>query len=272
MAKYRRVYPRLWDSVEFRSLTPDQKLLCFNVLTGPQSNRVGCFVYRLALASEETGIESVNILLDILCDRLSWEYDSTSRILWIPSWFGWNPPESRDALKGYISDLTELPKTQTVNSLYNNLCDSLLEYDRIKAQRQGSKEIPERFSIIWADLYNKSRQPVGQPVPHQEHSHSQSQEHSFFVPAMPKRKKNQPIESEPQEITPALRAWALVVKLLNGQSLSAGETIDTPEIQAAITAAGGSPYLSKMDVKFLPSVKRDFIAAYNEAREKPNES
>jgi len=110
---------------------------------------------------------------------MSWVYDNDTRILWIPSWFEWNPPESRDALKGYISDLTELPKLDTVDSLYNSLSYSLSEYDKIKAQRSDTTGTPERFSKIWADLYSQCRQSVPQAVVHQKQyqSHGHSQDH-----------------------------------------------------------------------------------------------
>lgn len=86
-------------------------------------------------------------------------------------------------------------------------------------------------------------------------------EHNFFY-------KKDSIESEPKTITSASKAWAIVVKRLNDQELSEGETVKTPEIQAAIKAIGGSKYLSSLDVKYLPSVKKDFIAAYNQASAK----
>ena len=60
-------------------------------------------------------------------------------------------------------------------------------------------------------------------------------------------------------------AWAMIVKLLHGGKLANGETIDTPEIQSAINAIGGSKYLSSLDANQLPYVKKDFIAAYNQA-------
>ena len=60
-------------------------------------------------------------------------------------------------------------------------------------------------------------------------------------------------------------AWGLIVKRLHGTELAEGETIDTPEIQAAIKAMGGSKYLSSLDTNQLPYVKKDFIAAYNQA-------
>lgn len=87
----------------------------------------------------------------------------------------------------------------------------------------------------------------------------------IFTSGKPKHKKKQSTESEPQSITIAARAWAIVVKRLNDQDLSEGETIKTPEIQAAIKSIGGSKYLSSLDVKYLPSIKKDFIAAYNQA-------
>jgi hypothetical protein len=62
------------------------------------------------------------------------------------------------------------------------------------------------------------------------------------------------------------RAWSIIVKRLHGTALEEGETLDTPEIQAAIKAMGGSKYLSSLDTNQLPYVKKDFIAAYNQTR------
>lgn len=60
-------------------------------------------------------------------------------------------------------------------------------------------------------------------------------------------------------------AWGLIVKRLHGTALAEGETLDTPEIQTAIKAMGGSKYLSSLDTNQLPYVKKDFIAAYKQA-------
>lgn len=86
-------------------------------------------------------------------------------------------------------------------------------------------------------------------------------EHNIFL-------KKDSAESEPKKITSAVRAWAIVVKRLHGTTLDEGETMSDPAIQSAIKAIGGSKYLSSLDAKYLPSVKKDFIAAYNQASNK----
>ena len=72
-------------------------------------------------------------------------------------------------------------------------------------------------------------------------------------------------QTVPDASNAADRAWGIIVKRLHGTELAEGETLDTPEIQAAIKAMGGSKYLSSLDTNQLPYVKKDFIAAYNQA-------
>lgn len=60
-------------------------------------------------------------------------------------------------------------------------------------------------------------------------------------------------------------AWGIIVKRLHGTPLEEGETLNDPKIQSAIKAMGGSKYLEGLDTNQLPYVKKDFIAAYNQA-------
>ncbi|MCH8042242.1 MAG: hypothetical protein IID44_00860 [Planctomycetes bacterium] len=55
MARFRKVYPRIWSDQDFLSLGDSEKLLALFALTGPQSNRIGLFEFLPAMSAERLG-------------------------------------------------------------------------------------------------------------------------------------------------------------------------------------------------------------------------
>ncbi len=136
MAKYRKLFPRIWTDERFARFTRDEKLLTIYCLTCRQCNRIGIYQFSPALASEELGLtlDKVNTVLDTLCDRLSWKYDKANRVLYFPTWWKYNKPDNPKAMIGYLTDLDELPQTpllqdfaSNVDGLSDTVCHTLSE-------------------------------------------------------------------------------------------------------------------------------------------------
>lgn len=123
---YRKVYHRLWKNPDFRSLADPLKVMTLYVLTGPQSNRVGLFQFSFAQAAECVGTsqQQVKNRVLVVCRTFGWEFDAKVSVIWIPSWWAFNPvSENPKNLKGYLTDLNDVPRTALVTKFCANLSE-----------------------------------------------------------------------------------------------------------------------------------------------------
>ncbi len=123
-AKYRKIDPRFWKDEKVMSLSIEEKAIALYVLTA-QSNRIGLFTFSPALAAEDLGCPPDALAKGFAraCDALGWQFDRASRVLWIPRWWKYNPPESWKNLVGNLKDIEDLPKTRLLASFFANLAD-----------------------------------------------------------------------------------------------------------------------------------------------------
>jgi hypothetical protein len=56
-----------------------------------------------------------------VCQTFGWTFDKGSRVIWIPSWFKWNPPENENVMKGSLKDLNEIPPCGLLDAFSRNL-------------------------------------------------------------------------------------------------------------------------------------------------------
>jgi len=136
---YRRIFVRFWRDEAVRRLNEKEKLVALYALTSAQTNRCGLFVFSVAMAEEELGLHGVRhgVLhpLTVVCETLNWVYEEGSRVLWIPSWWRYNPPANRSAMTGYLKDLDELPQTPLLKRFMENTAD-------IPPEMRGSFVVP----------------------------------------------------------------------------------------------------------------------------------
>ena len=170
-ARYKLIYQRLWRHPAFLALSFEEKVLAFNLLTGTQVNRCGLYHFSLGMASEETGIgyERFKEVFQAVLTAMEWQYDKESRVVFIPSWWRWNPPANQNVLKSCLADLKELPSTplmedfkQTIGTLRETLQQTFAETLGVT--------IPERMRHQ-----------------EQEHNHNHIQEHKQETPPSPPR-------------------------------------------------------------------------------------
>lgn len=109
--RYRKIYVRIWREPKFRGLSSDLKTVTLYLLTGPQTNRIGCYCLSPPQAADDLNLKLPAFLkhLDIVCRTFEWQWDREARVLFIPSWWEWNPVDNQDALIGYLSDRHEVP-------------------------------------------------------------------------------------------------------------------------------------------------------------------
>lgn len=117
------VYCCVWNDPDFRRLGPLEQRLALYVLTSDQGNRVGCFKFSVGKAAEDldTVSDTVSGMLDTVCDTLKWKWDTVFKVLFLPSWWKWNPPANMSALKGALVDLYEVPESPLKSEFARNV-------------------------------------------------------------------------------------------------------------------------------------------------------
>jgi hypothetical protein len=121
--RYRRLFPRIWRHPGFRHLPETSQRLALYVLAGPQTNRCGLFCFSMATAAEDLGV-SVHALRKRLAEvqaTFDWCFDPDARVLYIPSWWRWNPPENMNVLLGALKDLGDVPPCRLVAAFAENI-------------------------------------------------------------------------------------------------------------------------------------------------------
>src|SRR5437867_6908891 len=102
--RYRKLYPRIWSNPAFRQLSEGERLVALYVLTGLQSNRIGLFRFSPGAAAEDLGVSTTSLRrrLNSVLDAFGWQFDESTRVLWIPSWWKFNSPEGPNQLTGVL--------------------------------------------------------------------------------------------------------------------------------------------------------------------------
>ena len=110
-ARYRKLYPRIWQHRVFALLSTEARLVALYLLTGPQSNRIGYYRMSVGSASEDLGLtpSACTKLFCSVTKAFGWEWDSEARVIWVRSWWKWNTPEAANNLKGAIKDYYDVP-------------------------------------------------------------------------------------------------------------------------------------------------------------------
>jgi hypothetical protein len=121
--RYRKIYARVWQHPGFNALSEGEKVLALYVLTGPQTNRLGLYLFSIATAAEDLGTvpETLKKRFVNVCQTFGWLFDAKARVIYIPSWFKWNPPENVNVMKGSLKDLNEIPPCGLVDAFAHNI-------------------------------------------------------------------------------------------------------------------------------------------------------
>ena len=171
-ARFRKIDPRLWIDEGFRLLSNNEKLSAVYAITA-QSNRIGIFHFSPARAAEDLSVstETFSKGFSKVVDRLHWRWDSTARVLYIPTWFKYNSPENPNVLKACLGDLHEVPQTGLIAEFSANL-----------------RYLPETFHQTFTETFAEG---WAKPCPNQEQEQEQEQKQETARAA---RAKNTEIE------------------------------------------------------------------------------
>ncbi len=162
-ARYRKIDPRIWTDEKFRRLTPEQQRIALYILTA-QSNRIGLFSFSPGKASEDLGTlpQTFQKGFQKVCQTLHWEWDSSSRVLYLPTWWKYNQPENANNVIGNLKDLDDIPETSLLERFSTN-----------------SAYLPEGLVETYTQTLAKrypQRSPKGSPTQEQEQEQEQEQD------------------------------------------------------------------------------------------------
>lgn len=123
LGRYRKLFSRVWRHPDFRRLPRPSRELALYLLTGPQTNPIGCFFFSMAQASEDLAVtddELDQALVDVTTS-FGWFHDRDAKVFYIPSWWRWNQPENKNVLIGVLAALSEVPPCALVEAFGANL-------------------------------------------------------------------------------------------------------------------------------------------------------
>lgn len=182
-AKYRKVDPRIWRDEGFSELNPNEKLIAMYAITA-QSNRCGLFSFSIGLAAEECGMASDSYTHSYthsfaeafgkVCHTLGWSYDERRKVLYLPTWWKYNPPENPNHLKGCLSDLHELPQTELFAEF-----------------AQNDKYLSESAKTVLRKVCDSYGYSYAIAMPHQKQEQKQEQKSTADAESPPKKPKTQ---------------------------------------------------------------------------------
>jgi hypothetical protein len=183
---YRKVYKRLWSDPDFIAMTDSERIMALYVLTGSQTNRIGLFKFSIPLAAEDLKrpLNTIRRVFANVVKAFRWEYDVTSRVLWIPSWWKYNPPPKQSTnIKGYLADLSDLPRTALIARFRGNLADVPVSLHDYFAERSVVSEPSTAPSSERSTARTQPEQTASTPRATNTHTHTQGQTHTHAAPA-----------------------------------------------------------------------------------------
>ncbi len=159
MSRYRKLDPRFWKDEKIRHLSQIEKLISLYAFTG-QSNRIGLFSFSPGEAVEDLGMSGQTFAkgFENVCGTLSLGWDPEARVLFLPTWWKYNPPENANNVIGNLKDLDDVPDSPLIERFINNL-----------------QYLPETLQVTFSQTLAK-RYPKRSPSQEQEQEQEQEKE------------------------------------------------------------------------------------------------
>ena len=139
---YRKVDRRFWKDEKVRALDPTDRLVALYLFTG-QANRIGLFAFSPGMAAEDTGLDldTFRERCRMVCKALGWTWDEQAGVLYLPTWWKYDPPEYDNHLIGSLKDLTAVPRSPLFDLFSRNL-----RHLAPKLHATFTRTIAERYS------------------------------------------------------------------------------------------------------------------------------
>ena len=164
MSRYRKIDPRIWNDSKFRELSDSGKLVFFMLLTHPNMTALGAMRATLSGLAEELGWlpEAFREAFREACAKGMAEHDPKACFVALPKFLKYNPPESPNVIKAWVSALDLLPECGL----------KTLVIARAKGFAEG---MSEAFAKALPEAFAKG-------MPYQEQEQEQEQEEARACP------------------------------------------------------------------------------------------
>lgn len=129
--RYRNIHCVIWNDDKFPFASDDCQLVIFHLLTTPLSSSFGLYKASLpALADEkrwsmEKYMKAFREALDIGFVR----YDEKHRVVLIPNFLQYNPPQSPNVIRSWRIPFMEVPNSTLKDEFLKALTTLLIDYD-----------------------------------------------------------------------------------------------------------------------------------------------
>lgn len=159
--RFRKVDPRIWNDAKFISLSDKGKLIFFMLLTHPNMTALGAMRASLMGLAEELGwpAEGFREAFGEVLGKGMAEHDPKSRIVTLPNFLRYNPPESPNVVKAWISSLDYIPECELKKVVI------LRAKQHVEGMGQGFVEaLPKAFlEVLGKNMPNKEPEPEQEP-------------------------------------------------------------------------------------------------------------
>jgi len=150
MAKYRKVDPRIWTDIKFRSLSRDSRYFFLYLLTSPHSTAWGAYVLNdLYIQADleytpkqikECWKECVQRNLVLRCE--------TTFLICFKNWFKFNPPTNKKSSMACVRGIMSLQKCETLSRYCKESCflkeqvanGSLTMFEQVEDEQEQEQE------------------------------------------------------------------------------------------------------------------------------------
>jgi len=108
---YRTIHCCIWADAKFNSLTDEQKLVWFHVLTNPFTTGIG--IYNASIeglaAHKKWDFPRYSSAFIAVAEKLGIIYDSDYQVIYITNFFKYNKPENPNVLTGLLKKVPVIP-------------------------------------------------------------------------------------------------------------------------------------------------------------------
>lgn len=150
--RWRRAYVRLYTDPDFQGLSDAEKVMATYLLFGPQTNRIGLYHVSAGLGIEHLRcpLRQFRMRLERVCEVFRWQYDAAAHVIWIPSWWDYNPVTGNENnIKGALSDIVDVPPTPLIDRFAKHLVfvpPNLHKYFQFIADRYQKRTVSGQCS------------------------------------------------------------------------------------------------------------------------------
>jgi hypothetical protein len=165
MGRYRKVDPRIWNDLKFRSLSDDGKLAFLLLLTHPQMTALGAMRGTVPGLAAEIGWRAeraAKAFREVFREGMA-KHDEKASFLWLPRFLRYNKPESPNVVKAWASGLDLLPECP-------------LFFELLQEVKGYLKGLPKAFGEALPEAFAKA-------MPYQEQEQEQEQKKTKPFPS-----------------------------------------------------------------------------------------